>query len=73
MPDRTDMEMTTRKADPGMLIDFYKAIEESSKGMTDKIDKKLDRLHERIDDILLTCCPPQNENGRHERRQNNDC
>lgn len=44
-----------------------KALEESSKGMTDKIYKKLDRLHERIDDILLTC-PPQVDNGRHERR-----
>jgi flagellar protein FliT len=27
------MEMTTKKADPGMLIDFYKAIEESSAKM----------------------------------------
>ena len=25
MPDRTDMEMTTKKAGPGMLIDYYKA------------------------------------------------
>jgi flagellar protein FliT len=27
------MEMTTKKADPGMLIDYYKAIEESSAKM----------------------------------------
>ena len=48
-----------------------KALEDSNKGMTDKIDKRLDRLHERIDDILLTC-PPQGDNGRHERRGNDD-
>lgn len=44
-----------------------KALEKSCDAMTGKIEGKLDRLHERIDDILLTC-PPQGDNGRHERR-----
>lgn len=44
-----------------------KALEESNRGMTDRIEPKLNRLHERIDDILLAD-KPQGEKGRHERR-----
>ena len=44
-----------------------KALEESNKGMADRIESKLNRLHERIDDILLDK-KPQSDNGRHERR-----
>lgn len=43
------------------------ALEESNRGMTDRIELKLNRLHERIDDILLAD-KPQSEKGRHERR-----
>ena len=48
----------------GGFDDRITALEEQYRKQSDKIDKKLDRLHERIDDVLLN----GTTQGRHEER-----